>query len=99
MLVTVLHIILGEMVPKNISLALETVATNLVRPHLLFVRITRPIMLFLNWVARITLKLFGVEQKDELDSTVSPSELASMIQESRTEGLIAPAEATRLNRA
>ncbi|WP_295646145.1 hemolysin family protein [uncultured Corynebacterium sp.] len=100
MLVTVLHIILGEMVPKNISLAgPETVATYLVRPHLLFVRITRPIMLFLNWVARITLRVFGVEQKDELDSTVSAGELASMIQESRTEGLIAPAEATRLNRA
>ena len=100
LLVTILHIILGEMVPKNISLAgPETVATYLIRPHLMFVRVTRPIMLFLNWVARITLHAFGIEQKDELDSTVSPGELASMIQESRTEGLIAPAEATRLNRA
>lgn len=100
LIVTVLHIILGEMVPKNISLAgPETVATYLIRPHLLFVKITHPIMVFLNWIARVTLHAFGVEQKDELDSTVSPSELASMIAESRSEGLIAPAEADRLSNA
>lgn len=100
LLVTMLHIILGEMVPKNIALAgPETVATFVVPLHLLFVKVTNPIMQLLNWIARQTLKLMGVEQKDELDSTVSPSELASMIQDSRSEGLIAPEEATRLNRA
>ncbi|WP_408925754.1 hemolysin family protein [Corynebacterium sp. YSMAA1_1_F7] len=100
LLVTMLHIILGEMVPKNIALAgPETVATFVVPLHLLFVKVTNPIMQLLNWIARKTLKLVGVEQKDELDSTVSPSELASMIQDSRSEGLIAPEEANRLNKA
>ncbi|MGP5660643.1 hemolysin family protein [Corynebacterium falsenii] len=100
LIVTMLHIIIGEMVPKNIALAgPETVATSLVPAHLLFVKITHPIMVMLNWIARQTLKLMGVEQKDELDSTVSASELASMIQESRSEGLIAPAEAARLDKA
>lgn len=100
LIVTVLHIILGEMVPKNIALAgPETVATYLIRPHLLFVKLAHPIMVFLNWIARVTLHAVGVEQKDELDSTVSPSELASMIAESRSEGLIAPAEADRLSNA
>ena len=84
LVVTMLHIILGEMVPKNIALAgPETVATFVVPLHLLFVKVTNPIMQALNWIARHTLKLVGVEQKDELDSTVSASELASMIQESR----------------
>lgn len=100
LVVTMLHIILGEMVPKNIALAgPETVATFVVPLHLLFVKITNPIMQALNWIARHTLKLVGVEQKDELDSTVSASELASMIQESRSEGLIAPEEANRLDKA
>lgn len=100
LIVTVLHIILGEMVPKNIALAgPETVATYLIRPHLLFVTITHPIMVVLNWTARVTLRAMNVEQKDELDSTVSPSELAGMIAESRSEGLIAPAEAVRLSNA
>ncbi|AGP30705.1 hemolysin family protein [Corynebacterium terpenotabidum] len=100
LLVTILHIILGEMVPKNIALAgPESVATVLVGPHMLFCRITHPIMVVLNWIARVTLRLFGVEQRDELDATVSPNELAEMIAESRSEGLIAPAEANRLSNA
>ncbi|WP_291475912.1 hemolysin family protein [Corynebacterium sp.] len=100
LLVTILHIILGEMVPKNIALAgPESVATILVGPHMLFCKIAHPIMVMLNWIARMTLHLFGIEQRDELDSTVSPSELAEMISESRSEGLIAPAEANRLSNA
>lgn len=100
LIVTILHIILGEMVPKNIALAgPEKVATILVTPHLLFCKLAHPIMVFLNWIARITLHAFGVEQRDELDSTVSPTELAEMISESRSEGLIDQAEATRLSKA
>jgi len=88
------------MVPKNIALAgPESVATILVGPHMLFCKIAHPIMVMLNWIARMTLHLFGIEQRDELDSTVSPSELAEMISESRSEGLIAPAEANRLSNA
>lgn len=100
LIVTILHIILGEMVPKNIALAgPEAVATFLVGTHLLFCKLTHPIMVMLNWIARVTLQAFGVEQRDELESRVSAGELASMIQESRSEGLIAPAEAARLNKA
>ena len=100
LIVTILHIILGEMVPKNIALAgPETVATFLVPLHNLFVKIAHPIMVMLNWMARQTLHLFGVEQKDELESSVSVDELADMIAESRSEGLIDPAEATRLDNA
>lgn len=100
LLVTILHIILGEMVPKNIALAgPESVATILVGPHMLFCKIAHPIMVMLNWIARMTLHMFGIEQRDELDSTVSTSELAEMISESRSEGLIAPAEANRLSNA
>lgn len=100
LLVSILHIILGEMVAKNIALAgPESVAMMLVPAHTVFVKITRPIILFFNWIARITLALFGIEQKDELDSTVSPAELASMIAESRQEGLLDAEEHTRLKRA
>lgn len=100
LLVTILHIILGEMVPKNIALAgPESVATVLVGPHMLFCKIAHPIMVVLNWIARITLRLFNIVQRDELDSTVSPSELAEMIADSRSKGLIAPAEANRLANA
>lgn len=100
MLVSVLHILLGEMVPKNIALAgPETMAMWLTPGHLLFYRLTKPLLLFFNWVARHTLALFGIEQKDELDSTVNTDELASMIAESRQEGLLDDEEHSRLNKA
>lgn len=100
LLVSILHILLGEMVPKNIALAgPETMAMWLTPAHLVFYRLTKPLLLFFNWVARHTLKWFGIDQKDELDSTVNTDELASMIAESRQEGLLDDEEHSRLNRA
>ena len=100
LLISILHILLGEMVPKNIALAgPETMAMWLTPAHLAFYKLTKPLLLFFNWVARHTLAWFGVIQKDELDSTVNTDELASMIAESRQEGLLDDEEHSRLNRA
>ncbi|MFT3900108.1 MAG: hemolysin family protein [Gordonia sp. (in: high G+C Gram-positive bacteria)] len=100
MLVVVLHILLGEMVPKNIALAgPERAAMLLVPAHLLFVRLTRPILGFYNLLANLSLRLLRVTPRDELDSTVSQTELAVMISESRDEGLLDDEEHERLTRA
>lgn len=99
-LITFLHILLGEMVPKNIALAgPETLAMWLAPTMIRWVRITKPLISFLNWVARITLRLIGIEQKDELDSSVDQEQLASMIAESRAEGFLDAEEHARLNKA
>ncbi|MGC4932137.1 hemolysin family protein [Gordonia sp. DT30] len=99
-LVVVLHILLGEMVPKNIALAgPEASAMLLVPVHLVFIKIARPFISIYNWLATITLRAMRVEPKDELDSTVSPVQLAQMLGESREEGLIDAEEHARLNRA
>ncbi|AKE41178.1 uncharacterized CBS domain-containing protein [Corynebacterium kutscheri] len=99
-LITYLHILFGEMVPKNIALAgPETLALWLTPALLAFMRITRPFIAFMNWLARITLRLFGIEQKDELDSTVDPQQLATMIAESNSEGLLDAEETARLRKA
>lgn len=99
-IITWLHILFGEMVPKNIAIAgPETLAMWLTPVLIMFVKITRPLIEFMNWIARITLKAFGIEQKDELDSTVDPEQLASMISESRSEGLLDAEEHARLSKA
>ncbi|MDO4686472.1 MAG: hemolysin family protein [Corynebacterium sp.] len=99
-IVTYLHILFGEMVPKNIALAgPETVAMWLVPTHMVFVKVTRPLILAMNWMARVTLRMFGIEQKDELDATVNPEQLATMITQSRSEGLLDAEEHARLNKA
>lgn len=99
-LVVVLHILLGEMVPKNIALAgPERSAMLLIPVHLAFIKIARPFIAVYNWLANLTLRAMRVEPKDELDSTVSPVELAQMLGESREEGLIDAEEHARLDRA
>lgn len=99
-IITVLHVLLGEMVPKNIALAgPETMAMWLTPVHLAFFKLVKPFLLFFNWVARKTLAIFGIEQRDELDSSVDSSSLADMIAESREEGLLDEEEHSRLSRA
>jgi CBS domain containing-hemolysin-like protein len=98
--VVVLHVLLGEMVPKNIAIAgPESAAMLLVPPYLLWVRIARPIIAFYDWCAIMSLRAVGVEAKTELENTVSMVELSEMIAESRSEGLLDPEEHNRLSRA
>ncbi|CAJ1503077.1 hemolysin family protein [[Mycobacterium] burgundiense] len=99
-LVVTLHVLLGEMVPKNIAIAgPETTAMLLIPTYLLYMKAARPFIAFYNWCANITLRMVRVEPKDELDVTVSTVELAEMIAESVSEGLLDPEEHTRLTRA
>lgn len=99
-LVVTLHVLLGEMVPKNIALAgPERTAMLLVPPYLAYVRVARPFIVFYNKCANAILRALRVEPKDELDITVSSAELSEMISESVSEGLLDPEEHTRLTRA
>jgi magnesium and cobalt exporter, CNNM family len=99
-IVVVLHVLLGEMVPKNIAIAgPESAAMLLVPPYLVWVRGTRPVIAFYDWCAHVTLRAVRVEPKTELENTVSVVELSEMIAESRSEGLLDPEEHMRLSRA
>lgn len=99
-LVVVLHIMLGEMVPKNIALAgPERAAMLLVPAHLLFIRLARPLIGFYNWSANISLRALRIDPKDELEATVTEGELSVMLAESRDEGLLDAQEHERLTRA
>jgi len=98
--VVTLHVLLGEMVPKNIALAgPERTAMLLVPPYLAYVRAARPFIVFYNKCANAVLRALGVQPKKELDSTVSTAELSEMIAESVSEGLLDHEEHTRLTRA
>ncbi|NLT05571.1 MAG: HlyC/CorC family transporter [Solirubrobacterales bacterium] len=92
-LVGYLHVVIGEMVPKNIALARpDRSALALAPPLVLVVRLLHPIIAFLNWVANTTLRLAGVTPKDEVTSAFTRDEVAGLVEESRREGLIDPHE-------
>ncbi len=99
LLVVVAHMLLGEMVPRNIALAgPEQAAMLLVPPFLLFTTVVGPAVALFNHLAQLVLRLLKVAPRDELEEAFTSGELAVMILESRREGLLDDAESVRLTR-
>ncbi|GAA3233629.1 hemolysin family protein [Pseudonocardia petroleophila] len=97
--VVVAHMVLGEMVPKNIAIAgPEAAAMWLVPPFLVFTTVARPLIAFFNFLANGVLRLVGVEPRDELEAAFTSGELADLITESRREGFLDDEETSRLTR-
>ncbi|TWF81458.1 CBS domain containing-hemolysin-like protein [Pseudonocardia hierapolitana] len=99
-IVVVAHILLGEMVPKNIAIAgPERTAILLVPPFLVFTTVMRPLIELFNLIANGVLRLLRVEPRDELEASFTSGELADLIAESGREGLLDDDESRRLTRA
>ena len=95
--VVALHVVLGEMVPKNIALAgPERSALLLGPPMMVVVALLRPVVLALNTLANGFLRLLRVEPKDEVASTYTRTEVSAMLDESRHEGALDDDEYDRL---
>lgn len=96
--VVYLHVVLGEMVPKNIALASpDRAALALGPPLYAVVTVLRPVIVALNAVANAALRLIRVEPKDEISSTFTREEVAALVEESRGEGLLEEQEYDRLS--
>jgi len=84
-----LHMVIGEMVPKNLALADPAgVSMKLATASRAFVRFMNPLIWFLNALAGATVKLLGVNVIDERGEARTPAELASLLEESRGGGLL-----------
>ena len=87
--VVFLHMVLGEMVPKNIAISGPERSALILGPILYgVVFVLRPLIVFLNWVANVVLRLLKVEPKEEVASVFTADEVAAFIAESREEGLL-----------
>jgi CBS domain containing-hemolysin-like protein len=87
--VVYLHVVLGEMVPKNLAVAGPEAAALWFAPPLVFVaRAVRPVITALNWVANHAVRLTGVEPRDEVASAFTAQEVASIVEHSQAEGVL-----------
>jgi CBS domain containing-hemolysin-like protein len=87
--VVCLHMVLGEMVPKNIAIAGPERAALWLGPPLAAVTTAlKPVIVALNALANIVLRLFKVQPRDEVASTYTLDQVADLITESRREGLL-----------
>jgi CBS domain containing-hemolysin-like protein len=81
--------VLGEMVPKNVTIAgPDRTAIVLGPPLAVLVRLLKPFIWFFNVTANGFVRLFGVQPTDEVAASFDEGEIRSMIAQSRREGLL-----------
>jgi magnesium and cobalt exporter, CNNM family len=89
LIVAYLHVVVGEMVPKNLAIAGPQQAALLLAPPLLYIsRALRPVIRLMESLAKSMVRLMGIEPKDELTSAFTVEEVQFMVAESQREGLI-----------
>jgi CBS domain containing-hemolysin-like protein len=99
-LATYLHMLLGEMVPKNIALAEPVHSALLLGPPLVaLARALRPVIFTINAFANALLTLLRVDVKEEVTATFSDAELARIVKDSSEAGLIDDRAQERLHDA
>ncbi|QKE84074.1 hemolysin family protein [Arthrobacter sp. NEB 688] len=98
--VVFLHVVYGEMIPKNISIAKPERAAIVLVPPLVWVsKVVAPVIHGMDRLSKAVIRLFGVEPKDELASAFTAEEVAHILDESREEGLVGAQDYERLGAA
>jgi CBS domain containing-hemolysin-like protein len=88
-IVSFLHVVIGEMVPKNISFSIPERAALMLVPMLYGIaQVVRPIVWALNWSANAILKIFRVDAKDEASSTYTLDQVEDIVEHSTREGAL-----------
>ena len=88
-LVVFLHMVLGEMVPKNIALAgAERTAMWLAPGNRLYAIVFGPLIGLLNRLSAGLVRLSGVEPIDELATPHTAQEFAALVEHSAAEGFL-----------
>ena len=100
LIVVYLHVVLGEMVPKNLSLAgPERAAVVLGPPMMGLVAVLKPVVIALDSAANGVVRSLRIESRREVTSTYTHEEVEAMVDESRDVGLLEEGEYERLSGA
>ncbi|GAA2593856.1 hypothetical protein GCM10009863_03740 [Streptomyces axinellae] len=91
------HLVVGEMVPKNLAMAAPERTALWLSPALVaFARLTRPATLALGSCATLILRVFHVEPRDEVEAVFTSEQLNRLVDDSHQAGLLGQAEQERL---
>ncbi|MDY6055645.1 hemolysin family protein [Micrococcus sp.] len=98
-LATLLSMLIGELVPKNLAIAEPlSLGRRLARPMLAFSAVFKPAILVLNGFSNRILARMGLEAKEEISGARSPEELSSLVRRSAQLGTLDVQTATFLDR-
>jgi len=97
-MISFLHVVFGELVPKTWAITYpEATSRWVATPLILFSWITRPFNFLLNASARLVLGVIGVRSSNpELDRVHSPEELRMLVEQSRKTGGLGAGDARLL---
>jgi CBS domain containing-hemolysin-like protein len=99
-IVVYVHTVVGEMVPKNLTLAgPEAAVLWLGPPMLAFCVALRPVLLALKWISTRILRVWRIEATDAVKTVFTAEELANLVTQARSEGLLDPEEHARIEGA
>jgi len=91
--ITALHIVLGELAPKSLALQRsEGTALWVVRPLAIFLFVLRPAIVTLNGLGNLVLRLFGLQPGTGEGSLHSPEELKLLVRASQEAGILERAQ-------
>lgn len=97
-IITALHIVLGELVPKSLSIQkTEQIVLFVSGPLIFFDKLFYPAVWFMNHVANWVLSLFGVESATEQEEAHNEEEIRLLMEESHKQGYIDKSELTYLD--
>ncbi|MGP5663679.1 hemolysin family protein [Glutamicibacter arilaitensis] len=98
-LATILTMVFGELIPKNLAIAKPfATAKAVVGFQRGFSVVTKPFLAFFNGNANWIVRRFGIEPQEELASTRSAEELVALVGHSAREGLLPSETAEMLRR-
>ncbi|GLY33205.1 hemolysin family protein [Kineosporia sp. NBRC 101731] len=99
-IVTFLHLVVGEMAPKSWAIAHpETSAVLLALPMRGFMALTRPLLNGLNAIANWCLRRVNVDPAEQVASGRDPAALRSLVEHSASVGSLEAGYSDRLNNA
>lgn len=98
--VVVVHMVIGEMVPKNLAIAAPEQSARLLAPlHRAYVTLFRPVVWALNSVSNAITRLLGMEPVDEINTALTVNEFQTLLRGAVEEGKLEDTEGDLLSGA
>ncbi len=99
-LITYLHVLLGELVPKTLALQRsEQIALAVAAPMEAFLTLARPLLFFMRRSGGLVLRLFGARETRRAGAIHSPDELKLIVTASRQFGQIPESQEEMIHNA
>jgi CBS domain containing-hemolysin-like protein len=93
LIVTYLHVVIGEQVPKMISIQkAEAVALVTVGPTQFFGAVLRPLIRFMSTSANVVTRMLGLQPNSAHSLAHTPDEIRILVEQSQQEGMVEAGE-------